>query len=170
VTAEVLASGPIRLRFRLRYAPWAVDGGEATEEKIVTLDAGSHLNRIESTLSFSGDDKERSAQWAAGLAMHPGAHVIPEREKGILSVWEPLTDPAAGMDGTGIVMEPGTAESITLTGGNAFAMLPARSGVPIVYYAGAAWSKADIPDEAAWGRYLEAFRERLLLPLKTRWE
>jgi hypothetical protein len=43
-------------------------------------------------------------------------------------------------------------------------------GVPMVYYTGAAWSKADIPDEGAWNRYLDAFRECLKHPLKTRWE
>jgi hypothetical protein len=169
VSAEVLAGGPIRLRFRLRYAPWSVEGAQAAEEKIVTLDAGTHLNRIESTISLIGNDPERQMQWAAGLATHAGAHIIQARDKGILSVWEPLTDPVAGMDGTGIVLEPGAPESINLTGGNALVLLPA-SGVPVTYYAGAAWSKADIPDEVAWSRYLEAFRERLLHPLKTRWE
>ncbi|HUX27321.1 MAG TPA: DUF4861 family protein, partial [Terracidiphilus sp.] len=72
VSAEVISNGPIRFRFRLRYAPWVADGVEVSEQKIVTLDAGSHLNRIESTFTFSGAQSSgnKPVQWAAGLAMH----------------------------------------------------------------------------------------------------
>lgn len=167
VSAEVLASGPIRLRFRLRYAPWLVDGVEAAEEKVITLDAGEHLNRIESTLTMSGP---ATAQWAAGLAMHAGAHLTTAEGGGVLSVWEPLTDPEAGMDGTAIVLEPGGTAATAQAAGNALVLLPVTPGKPRVYYAGAAWSKAGIPSEAAWSEYLRAFRDRLAHPLKTRWE
>jgi hypothetical protein len=170
LSAEVLAGGPIRFRFRLRYAPWMADGVEVSEEKIVTLDAGSHLNRIESTFFFRGaqSSARQTAQWAAGLAMHQGAHVM--ASDGILSVWEPLTDPGAGMDGTAIVLEPGRTSETTQASGNALLLLPAMPGAPIAYYAGAAWSKSSIPDEAAWNHYLQEFRGRLAHPLKTRWK
>jgi len=167
VSAELLASGPIRLRFRLRYAPWPVGGVEGSEEKIVTLDAGSHLNRIESTITLSGAS---TAQWAAGLAMHQNAHLTATADGGILSVWEPLSDPSAGMDGTAIVLPPRQRAATAKAAGNALVLLPVTPGVSIVYYAGAAWSKADMPDETAWNSYLQAFRERLEHPLTTRWE
>jgi len=167
VSAEVLAGGPIRLRFRLRYAPWPVDGVEAAEEKVVTLDAGEHLNRIESTVTMSGPT---TAQWAAGLAMHAGAHLTTAEGGALLSVWEPLTDPEAGMDGTAIELEPGQSAATAQAAGNALMLLPVTPGKPRVYYAGAAWSKAGIPSEAAWNEYLRLFRERLAHPLKTRWE
>ncbi len=172
VSAEVLSAGPIRLRFRLRYAPWTADGIQVSEEKIVTLDAGSHLNRIQSTFSFSGGQpfSKDAAQWAAGLAMHPGAHLNTSNSGGILSVWEPLTLPTAGMDGTAIVLEPGRTAATTQAQGNALVLLSATPRTPIAYYAGAAWSKADIPDEAAWNHYLEAFRQRLAHPLETSWK
>ena len=167
VSAEILTKGPIRLRFRLRYAPWAADGKEVSEEKVITLDAGSHLNRVESKLTFSGN---LAAQWAAGLAMHAGAHLNAAPASGILAVWEPLSTPTAGMEGTGIVLEPGKTAHVVKAAGNAVLLRPAMMGVPMVYYTGAAWSKADIPDEGAWNRYLDAFRECLKHPLKTRWE
>lgn len=172
VHAEILESGPIRFRFRLRYAPWQADGFEVSEEKVITLDAGSHLNRIESTFSFSRvlPSGKEAPQWAAGLAMHSGAHLATSDDGGILLVWEPLTDPHAGMDGTAIVLEPGQTAKTIQEPGNAFVLLPATPEAPVAYYAGAAWSKADIPDEAAWSRYLAGFRERLQHPLKTRWQ
>lgn len=171
-SAEILADGPIRFRFRLRYAPWAVEAIEVSEEKVITLDAGSHLNRIESTLSVSGTPTsgKQALQWAAGLAMHSGAQVATAEDGGIVSVWEPLTDPTAGLDGTAIVLEPGQSGNTIQASGNVLVMRPATPGAGITYYAGAAWSKADIPDETTWSRYLEAFRERLKTPLRTRWE
>lgn len=170
VSAEVLAAGPIRFRFRLRYAPWQADGIEVAEQKTVTLDAGSHLNRIESTLLWMGNADGKSMEWAAGVATHKGFNAKSMPQQGILSVWEPLTDPTAGMDGTAIVVEPGATARMSLTGSNALAFLPAIQGMPVVYYAGAAWSKADIPDQAGWNAYLLAFRDRVEHPLKVRLE
>lgn len=172
VSAEILAAGPIRFSFRLRYAPWEVEGIEVSEEKVITLDAGSHLNRIESTLSVSGTPISgmQALQWAAGLAMHSGAQVATAEGGSVVSVWEPLTDPTAGLDGTAIVLEPGQSGNTIQASGNVLVMRPATPGAGITYYAGAAWSKADIPDAAAWSGYLEAFRKRLKTPLRTRWE
>jgi hypothetical protein len=172
VSAEILAEGPIRFRFRLRYTPWEAEGIEVSEEKVITLDAGSHLNRIESTLSISGTSTsgKQPPEWVAGLAMHSDAHVNKAEKAGIVSVWEPLTNAAAGMDGTAIVLEPGESAETIEASGNVMVMRPATPGASMTYYSGAAWSKADIPDEAAWNRYLEAFRKRLHSPLKTRWE
>ncbi len=171
-SAEILDTGPIRFRFRLHYAPWTADGIDVAEVKVITLDAGSHLNRVDSTLSFSGapPSGKRAPQWAAGLAMHSGAQVTTVENGGIVSVWEPLTNPAAGMDGTAIVLEPGQSAATIQSPGNVLLLRPIKPGVRMTYYAGAAWSKSDIPDEAAWGRYLEQYRERLKSPLKTRWE
>jgi hypothetical protein len=171
ISAKILASGPIRFRFSLRYAPWTVDGMEVSEQKIITLDAGSHLNRIESTFFFNGKTTEMpAARWAAGLALHKGAQIADAQNGGIVSVWEQLTLPTAGMDGTSIVLPPGRTAATMQSQGNALVLLPATPGSPITYYAGAAWSKFEIPDQTAWNHYLEAFRERLAHPLRTSWE
>ncbi len=167
LTAEILAAGPIRLRFRLRYAPWDADGAEATEEKTVTLDAGAHFNRIESAVRLSNAS---TARWAAGLAIHAGARVTSAPDGGSISVWEPLSDPATGMDGTAIVLPPGKSGTKAEAEGNVLLTMPLTSGAPVVYYAGSAWSRAEVPDEAAWSRFIEQFRERLRHPLTTRWE
>ena len=100
-SAEILANGPIRFQFRLRYAAWQAGGAEVSEEKIITLDAGAHLNRVQSTFSFEGVPSVRAG---IGLATHAHAEISENPHEGILSVWEPLTDSSAGMDGTGIVL------------------------------------------------------------------
>ncbi len=45
-----------------------------------------------------------------------------------------------------------------------------HSGEPFVYYAGAGWSKADIPDAAPWKDYLELRLKMLEHPLEMRWQ
>jgi Domain of unknown function (DUF4861) len=165
---EILAAGPIRFQFRLRYAAWPADGLAVSEEKIISLDAGSHLNRIQSTFSFDGAP---TVQVGVGLAVHPHAQVQEDLAAGILSVWEPLTDPAAGMDGTAIVLPLGTtAAAKTQPGdGSIHLLLAARPAAPIVYFAGAAWSRSDMPGEAAWRKYLRDFSAALRQPLKLTW-
>ncbi len=164
--AEILASGPIRFQFRLQYAPWQAGDVQVSEEKVVTLDAGSHLNRIQSTFSFEGAP---SVQAGVGLATHAHAETAATLEEGILSVWEPLTEPSAGMDGTGIVLPAGVAARTVHADGNAYFVLNAKPNIPIVYYAGAGWSKSDMTDESAWHKYLKDFSLSVQHPLQLSW-
>jgi Domain of unknown function (DUF4861) len=165
--AEILADGPIRFQFRLRYAAWQAGGLAVTEEKVIALDAGTHMNRIQSTFSFEGAP---SLQVGVGLAMHNHAVTAANPEEGILSIWEPLAVPSAGMDGTGIVVPAGMAATTVRADGNVYFVLNAKPNVPIVYYAGAAWSKADMRDQAAWRKYLKEFSLGLQNPLQLSWD
>ena len=164
---DVLESGPLRIRFRLRYAPWRAADLTVTEEKVVTLEAGSHLNQIESTFTF---DRPKSAQIALGLGLHPGtAAVAVPGDGGVLAVWEPLTDPAAGMDGTAIVLPAGKASTQVDAPQNRLLLVTAESGIPVTYYAGAGWSRSDIPSADAWSIYLRGYKLKLRHPLELRW-
>jgi hypothetical protein len=165
--AEILANGPIRFQFRLHYAAWPAGDLQVSEEKLVTLDAGTHLNQIESTFSFEGAP---SLKAAIGLATHAHAETAASPEEGILSVWEPLTDQSAGMDGTGIVLPAGVAATTTQADGNIYFRLNAKPNIAVLYYAGAGWSKSDISDQAAWQKYLKDFSLSLRHPLKMSWD
>jgi len=165
--AEILANGPIRLQFRLHYAAWPAAGIDVSEEKIITLDAGTHMNRIQSTFSSEGVP---SVHAGIGLATHAHAEISENPQEGILSVWEPLTDSSAGMDGTGIVLSAGVTDTVAGGDGNIYFLLNARANVPIVYFAGAGWSKSDIRDQDAWRRYLRDFSIDLQRPLQMSWE
>lgn len=165
--AKILANGPIRVQFRLRYAAWPASDMQVSEEKLITLDAASHMNRIESTFSFEGAP---SVEAGVGLATHVHADTAASPAEGILSVWEPLTDPSAGMDGTGIVLPAGVAAAATQADGNVYFVLNAKPKVPIVYYAGAGWSKGDVNDQLAWQKYLKEFSLSLQHPLQISWD
>jgi hypothetical protein len=165
--AEVLANGPIRFQFRLHYAAWPAGDLQVSEEKLITLEAGTHLNQIQSKFSFEGAP---SLKAAIGLATHAHAETAGSPEEGILSVWEPLTDPSAGMDGTGVVLPARVAATITQADGNIYFVLNAKPNVAVVYYAGAGWSKSDVSDQAAWQKYLKGFSLSLQQPLRMNWD
>jgi Domain of unknown function (DUF4861) len=165
--AEILATGPIRFQFRLHYAAWPAGDLQVSEEKLVTLDAGTHMNQIQSTFSFEGAP---SAQAAVGLATHAHAETAASPAEGILSVWEPLTDPSAGMDGTGIVLPAGVPAATTQADGNIYFVFNAKPNVAVLYYAGAGWSKSDVSDQAVWQKYLKDFSLNLQHPLQMSWD
>ena len=49
---QVLDNGPLRTSFRLEFDPWNANGISVSNSKIISLDAGSQLNRIEVIYSF----------------------------------------------------------------------------------------------------------------------
>ena len=74
----MISSGPVRFAFELTYAPWNANGVEVTETKRITLDAGTHLNRITSTFTYSGS---ADLNPAVGLPIRAGGeyHLAPAR-------------------------------------------------------------------------------------------
>jgi hypothetical protein len=166
-SARILASGPIRFSFELEYAPWSAEGLSVSEKKTITLDAGSHLNKIQSTFTFAGS---QAIKVAAGVGLHPGARMASSLEGRILSVWEPLTDAGAGNDGTAIALPLGHEAGIAEAEGNAFFVLNANSGKSLSYFAGAGWSKSDIPTQKAWVEYLRTFLTEQEHPLEIHWQ
>ncbi len=82
---RILGNGPIRFSFEVLYAPWDANGVSVSETKRITLDAGTHLNRIESTYTFAGT---RTLDLAAGIAVHENAGVEFPVNGSIASVWD----------------------------------------------------------------------------------
>lgn len=165
--AKILASGPIRFSFELTYASWNGGGTAIGEKKKITLDAGSHLNQIESTFAYAG---AQALKIAAGVAVHKDARFATPMEGRVLSIWEPLTDPAAGFDGTGVILPQGRKAVVATAEGNAFFVLLVQSGEPLTYFAGAGWSGSDVPDQKAWVEYLRTFAVEQEHPLEIHWQ
>ena len=86
-TWKVLANGPIRTAFELTYRAWDVGGRKVSEIKRISLDAGQHLNRIESTLIT--DEPDRTLTVALGLGDHNrGGQSASSRNGGWMGFWE----------------------------------------------------------------------------------
>jgi len=162
-----ISSGPVRFEFELTYAPWNAGGIEVTETKRITLDAGSHLNKIDATFTFAGTP---AIDAAAGLAIHLGADFAARGSDRILSVWDTPQDPSAGRIATGLLTDSKQKSSVTQIDSQALLVTPIHSGETISYYAGSGWSKADMPTQQTWNRYLEEKLSELKRPLQTQWK
>ncbi len=163
---HILANGPIRFSFEVAYAPWDVKGVGVTETKRITLDAGMHMNRIESTFTFHGTP---TLDLAAGIAVHAGAHAEFPEAGNIASVWDMPQDPSAGRIATGLIATSGEHARTLEAANNAVMIFTRHSGEPFVYFAGSGWSKADMPSAADWNNYLRLQLKMLENPIEMRW-
>jgi hypothetical protein len=159
-----LSTGPIRFSFEVSYAPWSANGVEVTETKRITLDAGSRLNRIDSTYTFEGG---QTIDVAAGLAVHKGAEPEQLEDGRVLSVWDTPQDPTAGRIATGMV-SLGEHRS-AVEAGHALMIFTVKSGESFQYAAGSGWSKADMATQQAWDDYLKLYLLQQQNPLQVRW-
>jgi Domain of unknown function (DUF4861) len=164
--AKVLAAGPIRFEFDVSYAPWQADGKMVSETKRITLDAGSHLNKIVSTFTFEGDSR---LELAAGIAIHEGGEVTLPVRKSIASVWDTPQNPSAGRIATGLVSLPAEHARTMTAANHALMIFERHSGESFTYFAGSGWSKADMPTQADWNDYLVRFQELQERPVAFAW-
>ncbi len=163
---RIIANGPIRFEFEVRYAPWDANNVTVTERKRIRLDDGTHLNRIESTYTF---DRPGKLDLVAGIAVHEGAHADFPAPGSIASVWDTPQDASAGRIATGLIAAPGERAETIEAAGHALLKFSRTSNQPFIYYAGSGWSKADMPTAESWSTYLRLQAEMLRNPIKMHW-
>lgn len=156
---QIHEDGPDRVVFTLKYAPQDCDGVRVTEEKKITLEAGSQFNRIESTFTFEGPPIDV----AVGLKIHPKATLLtpPGSETRFIASWEPVDGENNGNCGVAAIVPGDRPIKIVEKDGQLLAVTPAKSGAPVVYYAGGGWSKNGFPDSEAWLKHVKHTAERL---------
>lgn len=161
---RVLAEGPVRTVFELDYDTWDAAGRRFTETKRVTLDAGSNLNRVESTLRSVTPGAFTAA---VGLVRREGAAVwAADAALGTLVQWEPEVA-SHGRIGSAVIVPGGFKETVDAVG-NRLALTEASTDRPLVYYAGAGWNQSgDFGDAFAWQSYVSDFAQRLRSPLEV---
>ena len=157
---KVLDNGPLRSTFQLLFDEWNVAGRKLSMIKTVSLDAGSHLSRIE--VSFNSGD---SLPVVAGIVKRkePGTILLNEQD-GIMGYWEPKHI-NNGTTGTGtIFLNP--VVKMKVNNEHLLAQSTAVKDEPFVYYTGAAWDKAGlIIHSKDWFTYLQLFQQKLKQPL-----
>ena len=122
---KILANGPIRFTFELKYDTWNAAGRTVVETKVITLDAGSHMNRIDSAYTFIG---QAAIDVAAGLAIHPESEASFPAGDNIASVWDTPQDPSAGRIATGIVALPEEKPKTLKTADNILMIFERQAG------------------------------------------
>lgn len=155
--SRVLANGPIRLVFELRYPVWDAPGIRS-ETKRITLDAGRNFGRFESRYEVDGD-----VTYAAGIKKEPGANLRVERAGGWLRAWGPVAN-NNGNFGCAVVLDPAAIIDVTVGDGNQ--LVVAR--LPAVYWVGTGWDRSgDFRDQADFDRYVAQWAQRIASPLKV---
>lgn len=156
VKAELVDSGAIRTTVRLTYAPFRVGDKIVSEERIISLDASSQMNRI--TETYSGDFELMPV--VAGIVLRKAGQVE-FLEQGAI-----YTEPEDRQNGTThlAVVMPQKTRGVTVQN-HAAATAVAYSGKPLTYLCGAGWSKFGFPTAKEWKEYVEKEIIKLNNPL-----
>jgi unsaturated rhamnogalacturonyl hydrolase len=158
---KVLADGPLRTVFELNFDAWDAGGRKVAEQRRISLDAGSHFSRVESTFTSAGKD---ALTIGVGIVQREGQGRYLEGQ-GTMSYWEP----AQGDNGSNAcaVIVPG-ASGYANNAGHYLALAKANPKQVFVYYLGSGWSKSgDLPNAQAWETLVANTAARVAAPVKV---
>ncbi len=184
---EILDKGPIRFTVKLVYGEETVGDMKVTETRVLSLDAGSQLNKV--TVSYAGLTGETPL--AVGIVVHnenPNAYVL-SPVNGYMG-YEDLGDPnqykekyratqnkdfgkiyvgtvcAGKLDGMRFKEENGLPGAT----GHILSLSHLDSKSSFTYYFGTGWSRNDetqFKSLTDWESYLSAFSSHVKTPLKV---
>jgi len=164
---KIIASGPIRAMFQVKYERDTLNGKPFTEIKTYTLDAGENLNKIE--VSYSGLEDQGAEKVALGLVKRANVTFASDEKQGWFSLWGLANeDSAKGYIGTGVVVAPSSYSETKDTLDHFLMIANTSADKKLTYYGGGGWSKSgDFASGEDWKKYLSNFSQRLLYPLKV---
>ena len=168
VNSRVLANGPIRVMFELEYAPFQVDNINVGEVKRITLDAGSQLDRFQSSYKqFTRPGQTQKLTTGIGLKKTAGEQIEANAERGWLLKWEKV-EKNAGNQGLAIIVDPKTFEKQTDDKLNQLILAKVSDNNIATYWAGFCWDKAgQLADAAAWKKYVDDFAQGVRSPIEV---
>lgn len=172
---EILDNGPLRFTVKLEFTPLTVKGDSTVvETRLITLDAGSHLNRT--AVSYS--NLKETLPIVAGIVLHePDGAVVADAANGYITYVDPTTGPDNGKIFMGAAVPAVVKDAKTVlfseqekkernnADGHVLAVSDYEPGSEYVYYWGFAWDKADIKTADAWNRYMADFAQKVRNPL-----
>lgn len=172
---EILDNGPLRFTVKLVFNPLSVKGDTTVvETRLITLDAGSHLNRTAVTYT----NLKETLPIAAGIVLHePDGAVVADAAGGYITYVDPTTGPDNGKIMTGIAVPAVVKDAKTVlfseqekkqrnnADGHVLAISDYEPGSEYVYYWGFAWDKADLKSPEAWNQYMADFAQKVRNPL-----
>ena len=154
-TYQIHDNGPLRFTVELTYAPNA-DG--ITEHRIISLDRGSHFNRM--TVWYDGIKKAMAL--AAGVVLHDNDNLV--LGKNYVQYADPTDNPKLHQSQVyvAVLFPEGVNETRLLEGGlnHGIGIVNNYQGTPYTYYFGSAWSRYDIRSQAQWQLTIDEFMAR----------
>lgn len=161
---KVLDNGPLRTSFQLEYNEWNVAGMKVRATKTITLDAGTHFNKVEVAYA---EDTMTALPLVVGIIKRKeqGAMLLDELN-GSMAYWEPLHG-GDGITGVGsFLLEPAVGIKVTAT--QLLMQTSTPKAKPIVYYTGAAWNKAGVfTDAQGWFSHVQLAKTKIMQPLQV---
>ena len=172
---EILDNGPLRFTVKLEFTPLTVKGDSTVvETRLITLDAGSHLNKT--AVSYS--NLKETLPIVAGIVLHePDGAVVADAANGYITYVDPTTGPDNGKIFMGVAVPAVVKDAKTVlfsekekkernnADGHVLAVSDYEPGSEYIYYWGFAWDKADIKTADAWNRYMADFAQKVRNPL-----
>ena len=149
---EILDNGPLRFTVKLEFTPLTVKGDSTVvETRLITLDAGSHLNKT--AVSYS--NLKETLPIVAGIVLHePDGAVVADAANGYITYVDPTTGPDNGKIFMGAAVPAVVKDAKTVlfsekekkernnADGHVLAVSDYEPGSEYVYYWGFAWDKA----------------------------
>lgn len=167
---KLLADGPLRAVFELRYDAWDAGGRKVAEIRRVSLDAGSHFSRMESSFA---SPSAAPLPVGVGIVQRAGKGRYRQGD-GSISYWEPAQGEhgsnacAVIVPGASAYLDVPAAAPRALEAGHYLALVQAKPKQALVYYVGSAWSKGgDFADAGAWEEHVAQTAARLAAPVKV---
>lgn len=175
---QILDNGPLRFTVKLEFTPLTVKGDSTVvETRLITLDAGSHLNKT--VVSYS--NLKETLPIVAGIVLHePDGAVVADAANGYITYVDPTTGPDNGKIFMGAAVPAVVKDAKTVlfsekekkernnADGHVLAVSDYEPGSEYVYYWGFAWDKADIKTADAWNRYMADFAQKVRNPLTVK--
>ena len=159
-TCQIHDNGPLRFTAELTYNP-TVDG--ITEHRIISLDRGSHFNRI--TVWYDGIDKPMAL--ASGVVLHGDEALV--LGKNYVQYADPTDHPQLHQSQIYVatLYPNGISETKMLKGelNHGLGILNNYQGTAYTYYFGSAWSLYDVCSQAHWQMVIDEFLANLSQPL-----
>jgi pectinesterase len=164
VSSRVIAAGPLRAVFELKYNAVRYGKEMVSEVKRITLDAGQNLNKIEVT--YKGESG--SVAFAAGIVKRPNVKSTVSKSNKWAALYGLTTANAAdGFLGTGVILTGSAFKEIREDSLHVLMIGSATIDRPVVYYSGAGWTRSgDFAGKKDWEVYLEQFARRLERPVE----
>ena len=176
-TQEILDNGPLRFTVKLEFTPLNVKGDTTVvETRIITLDAGSHLNKTDITYS----NLKETLPIVTGIVLHEPdsiAAVVADAANGYITYVDPTTGPNQGKIFVGAAFPAIVKEAKAVyfseeerkqrnnANGHVLAISNYEPDATYEYYWGFAWDKADIKTADAWNKYMADFAQKVRNPL-----
>ena len=176
-TLEILDNGPLRFTAKLVFTPLDVKGDTTVvETRVITLDAGSHLNRT--AVSYS--NLKETLPVVTGIVLHePDGAVVADAANGYITYVDPTTDrsggngkifvgaafPAQVKDAKVVLFQEKEKKERGGADGHVLAVSEYEPGSEYTYYWGSAWDKAAIKTAEAWNEYMSQYAQKVRTPL-----